>query len=121
MGMIPWLDQPVMLHSDRDPGECTMTPEQCAYKNRYWVFWYQSDHRYALPTVAYFLVAIGIFIIAHVVSRFLPSRFQRHPFWSRLVAVCRFLSYKGWRVAGWNTQSLGVFLLGATGLIFFFG
>lgn len=119
--MIPWLDQPVMLHSDRDPGVCTMTPEQCAYKSQYWVNWYQADHRFALPTVAFFMVAIGIFTIAHIVSRIFPSRLQRNPAWCCLVAVCRFLSYKSWRFAGWNSQSLGAFLLGAAGLVFFFG
>ncbi|KAJ5179050.1 hypothetical protein N7492_002260 [Penicillium capsulatum] len=120
MSMIPWLDQPVMLHSSRDPGECTMTPEQCTYKLAYWRNWYQADHQFALPTVAFFLVAIGIFSIAHIVNSISPPSVKRSPLWQRSVAVSRFLSYKCWRIAGWNSQSLGVFLLGAAGLVFFF-
>lgn len=121
MSMVPWLDQPVMLHSSRDPGECTMTPEQCAYKLGYWRNWYQADHRFALPTVAFFLVAIGIFSIAHIVTSISPPGVKRSPVWQRAVAICRYLSYKSWRIAGWNSQSLGVFLLGAAGLVFFLG
>lgn len=121
MGMIPFLDQPVMLHSSRDPGECTMTPEQCAYKTQYWVNWYQADHRYALPTVAFFLTAIVLFAIGHFLSALAPERVQRSAIWSRSVSFFRYLSYKGWRVAGWNTQSLGIFLLGGAGLVFFLG
>ncbi|KAJ5128270.1 hypothetical protein N7526_006436, partial [Penicillium atrosanguineum] len=119
MGMLPWLDQPVMLHSDRDPGMCMMTAEQCAYKTAYWRNWYQADHRFSLPTVAFFMVAIGLFTIAHILTLIFPRSFQRNPVWSRLVALSRFLSYKSWRVAGWNTNSLGVFLLGGAGLVFF--
>ncbi|KAJ5247797.1 hypothetical protein N7468_002780 [Penicillium chermesinum] len=120
MPMVPFLDQPVMLHSSRNPGECTMTPEQCAYKTRYWVYWYEADHRYALPTVAFFMVAIILFAIAHVVSQVSPTRVKASSIWLRPLAFLRYLSYKMWRIAGWNSQSLGVFLLGGAGLIFFF-
>ncbi|KAJ5698113.1 hypothetical protein N7462_000118 [Penicillium macrosclerotiorum] len=119
MSMLPWLDQPVMLHSNRDPGECTMTPEQCAFKSRYWVYWYEADHRYALPTVAFFMVAIILFAIPHVLGGLFPRTVKKSPISSRIVAGFRFLSYKEWRIAGWNTQSLGIFLLGAAGLVFF--
>lgn len=119
MGMVPFLDQPVLLHSSRDAGMCDMTPEQCAYKKRYWVNWYQADHRYALPTVAFFMVAIGLFIIAHFTSAITPRSAKRTSAWLRPLAFLRYLSYKTWRVAGWNTQSLGVCLLGAAGLVYF--
>ncbi|CEJ55062.1 hypothetical protein PMG11_01339 [Penicillium brasilianum] len=119
MSMLPWLDQPVLLHSSRDAGNCTMTDEQCAFKTSYWLFWYQADHRYALPTVAFFLVAIGLFTIGHVASGILPQRIKQHSLLSRVFAGFRFLSYKGWRLRGWNTQSIGMFLLGAAGLVFF--
>ncbi|KAJ5632789.1 hypothetical protein N7490_009128 [Penicillium lividum] len=119
MGMLPFLDQPVLLHSDRDPGECTMTPEQCAYKHQYWVNWYQADHRYALPTVAFFMVAIILFSIAHITESLTPRSAKKSSIWLRPLAFLRFLSYKSWRIGGWNSQSLGVFLLGAAGLIFF--
>lgn len=36
---VPWLDQPVMLHSSR-ANACKMTPEQCAYRNERWRYWY---------------------------------------------------------------------------------
>lgn len=121
MGMLPFLDQPVLLHSDRNPGECTTTPEQCAYKQQYWVFWYQADHRYALPTVAFFMVAIILFSIAHVTASITPRSAKKSPIWLRPLAFLRFLSYKSWRIGGWNSQSLGVVLLGAAGLVFFLG
>ena len=121
MKMVPWLDQPVMLHSSRDPGKCKMTPEQCAYKLAYWRNWYEADHQFALPTVAFFLVAIGIFAIAHIFNNISPRSLRRNTLWQRLLAGCRFLSYKSWRIAGWNSQSLGIFLLGGVGLIFFAG
>ncbi|CEN59848.1 hypothetical protein ASPCAL02289 [Aspergillus calidoustus] len=116
---LPWLDQPVMLHSSRDPGECTMTPEQCAYKSRYWVFWYEADHRYALPTVAFFLVAIALFTLGHGAAAYTPRRLNRTTGWARITALFRFLSYRSWRVAGWNTQSLGGLLLAGAGVVFF--
>lgn len=37
-GGVPWLDQPVMLHSSR-ADSCSMTPEQCAYRNYHWRYW----------------------------------------------------------------------------------
>ncbi|PWY89229.1 hypothetical protein BO70DRAFT_385316 [Aspergillus heteromorphus CBS 117.55] len=119
MGMLPWLDHPVMLHSDRDPGECTMTPEQCAYKSGYWVNWYQDDHRYALPTVAFFLVAIFLFILGHWASILVPVSVKRTAGWSRVVAGLRFLSYKSWRTMVWSTPSLGALLLGGAGAVYF--
>jgi hypothetical protein len=121
MSMLPWLDQPVLLHSSRDAGTCKMTAEQCALKKSYWLFWYEADHRYALPTVAFFLVAIGLFTIGHMASGILPRRIKQHSLLSRVFAGFRFLSYKGWRIRGWNTQSIGVFFLGAAGLVFFLG
>lgn len=119
MSMVPWLDQPVLLHSSRDASKCKMTAEQCAFKTSYWLFWYEADHRYALPTVAFFLVAIGLFIMGHIASEILPQRIKQHSLLSRVLAGFRFLSYKGWRIRGWNTQSIGTFLLGAAGLVYF--
>jgi hypothetical protein len=121
MSMLPWLDQPVLLHSSRDAGNCTMTAEQCAFKSSYWLFWYQADHRYALPTVAFFLVAIGLFTIGRVVSGISSQRIKQHSLLSRIFAGFRFLSYKGWMIRSWNTQSIGMFLLGTVGLVFFLG
>ncbi|KAL3461020.1 ferric reductase like transmembrane component-domain-containing protein [Aspergillus heterothallicus] len=116
---LPWLDQPVMLHSDRDPGMCMMTEEQCAYKSRYWVFWYEADHRYALPTVAFFLVAVALFTLGHWCAVYTPNRVKRTAAFSRVTALFRFLSYRNWRIWQWNTQSLGGLLLAAAGAVFF--
>jgi hypothetical protein len=117
--MLPWLTYPMQLHGDRDPGMCMLTPEQCAWKQRYWVFWYEADHRYALPTVAFFMAAIGIFIVGHVFSALLPTGVKRNRRWLRAVSSTRFLSYKSLRLWGWNTPALGACLLGAVGAIFF--
>ncbi|KAJ5338217.1 hypothetical protein N7452_004945 [Penicillium brevicompactum] len=117
--MVPFLDQPVMLHSSRDAGNCTMTPEQCALKTSYWVFWYEADHRYALPTVAFFLVAIILFTLARLISKATPQGVKQKSLWSRLVAALRFISYKSWRIGSWNTHSLGAYLLAAAGVVFF--
>lgn len=121
MPIVPWLDQPVMLHSSRDPGECTMTPEQCAYKSQYWLFWYQADRRYGLPTIAFFLVAIILFTLGNWVSLFAPQSLKQRPGWARLMAVFRILSYKRWRVMSHSTQSVGAFLLAAAGVVYFLG
>ncbi|KAL0937088.1 ferric reductase transmembrane [Colletotrichum truncatum] len=116
---LPWLDQPVMLHSSRDSGKCSMTPEQCAYKSRYWVFWYEADHRYALPTTAFFLAVILVVSIGNLAGLYAPMKVRRNALWLRLLSLCRFLSYKSWRFRSWNTQSLAVYILGATGITFF--
>lgn len=39
---LPGLDQPVMLHSSR-MDMCKLTPEQCAYRGRKWVYWYVGN------------------------------------------------------------------------------
>lgn len=44
---------------------------------------------------------------------------KRSKIWRRSVSAFRFLSYKNWRIGSWNSQSLGVFLLGAVGVVFF--
>jgi ferric-chelate reductase len=36
---LPWLDQPVMLHSSRVPDYGPLTEEQLAYVTQYWLFW----------------------------------------------------------------------------------
>lgn len=35
---LPWLDQPVTLHSSR-ADTCKLTPEQCAYRRGHWRYW----------------------------------------------------------------------------------
>lgn len=36
---VPWLDQPVMLHSSR-LDKCKLTEAQCAFRNSRWRYWY---------------------------------------------------------------------------------
>ncbi|OHF03009.1 hypothetical protein CORC01_01767 [Colletotrichum orchidophilum] len=117
---LPWLSQPVMLHSSRDAGTCSMTPEQCAFKTGYWVFWYEADHRYGLPTVALFVTAVLLVAIASFASTYAPTSWRRNAIWLRILSSGRLLSYKSWRFGFWNTQSLGTYLLGAVGAVFFF-
>lgn len=116
---LPWLDQPVLLHSSRDAGMCSLTPEQCALKTSYWVFWYEADHRYGLPTIAFFLTAILIVAIGNLTSTYAPERMRRNSSWLRFLSFGRFISYKSWRMGSWNTQSLAAYILGAAGAIFF--
>lgn len=118
---LPWLDQPVLLHSSRDAGKCSMTPDQCALKTGYWVFWYEADHRYGLPTVAFFLAVIMLFTIGNFASVHGPRTSGSNTLWLRLLSLSRFLSYKSYRFGLWNNQSLGTYLLGAVGAMFFLG
>ncbi|XWW92927.1 hypothetical protein V2A60_000855 [Cordyceps javanica] len=116
---MPLLQRPILLHSSRDPGNCTLTPERCAYKTRYWVFWYEADHVFALPTVYFFLAAIAVFAVGHFASAYAPASVTRRPLWRRAVAGLRFCAYKTWRFGNRNSQSLGAYLLLGVGVIFF--
>jgi hypothetical protein len=84
---------------------------------------YIADYVFALPTVGFFMSAIGIFITAHFVSSLLGHRlFKRLSIWRKLVSGIRYLSYRGFHVQQlrWNSAPLGVLLLGAAGTFFFF-
>ncbi|KAM3566091.1 hypothetical protein ARSEF4850_000916 [Beauveria asiatica] len=131
---MPLLKTPILLHSSRDPGKCTLTPERCAYKSRYWVFWYEADHVFALPTVYFFLAVIAVFALGHFASAYAPARLTRQSSpWRRAVAGLRFCAYKTWRVGGGRSsssssdnrnffffsQSLGAYLLLGAGVVFF--
>ncbi|PMB73076.1 Ferric/cupric reductase transmembrane component 7 [Beauveria bassiana] len=121
---MPLLKTPILLHSSRDPGKCTLTPERCTYKSRYWVFWYEADHVFALPTVYFFLAVIAVFALGHFISVYAPARLTRQSTpWRRAVAGLRFCAYKTWRIGGPNSssisQSLGAYLLLGAGVVFF--
>ncbi|OKL60878.1 hypothetical protein UA08_03733 [Talaromyces atroroseus] len=88
-------------------------------KRQYWVFWYQADHRYGLPTVAFFLVAIALFTLGHWVSVFAPRFSKKKSGWPRVMAIFRILSYKRWWVMARSTHSIGALLLAAAGVVFF--
>jgi hypothetical protein len=85
---------------------------------------YIADHVYALPTIAFFLSALGLFVFGHLTSQLLlrPGQSRGSRIWWRLVAAIRYLSYRVFRVQTiqWNSAPLGILLLGAGGTIFFF-
>ncbi|CAK1363054.1 Ferric/cupric reductase transmembrane component 1 [Cercospora beticola] len=122
MSMEPWLTQPVMLHSSR-AYECSLNlTEQCEYQVGYWRFWYELDHRYALPTVALFLSTIILFSIPFLFANLLPRARSRSGAGGKLLALSRYASYKSFRIGklNWNSAPIGVLFLGAVGTIFFF-
>ncbi|KXT17614.1 hypothetical protein AC579_10141 [Pseudocercospora musae] len=117
-----WLDQPVKLHSSR-AYKCSLNhTEQCEYQQGYWRFWYELDHRYALPTVAFFMTAITLFAIPFVLAPFVSAVAQSKQV-RKILALHRYLSYRAYRIPllNWNSAPIGVLLLGAIGTIFFFG
>jgi hypothetical protein len=70
------------------------------------------------------MTAIGIFVIGHFISSQVLGyrRFRGPPIWQKLIAVVRYLSYRGFYVKalGWNSAPIGLLLLGAIGAIYFF-
>lgn len=83
---------------------------------------YEADHRFGLPTIAFFMVAIILFSLGYLVSRFV---FRNGPLsrpTARVVALNRYLTQKSFRInaLNWNSAPLGVLLLGGAGTIFFF-
>lgn len=125
---IPWLSKPISLHSDRDSGPCDLpTAAECAWESGWWRNWYQADHHYALPTVAFFLTAIVLIAIPATVVRLRPE--TAHPGTPRMrkmVAASRYFSYKTFSIRlplvdhTWTSAPLGALFLGAVGAIFFF-
>ncbi|KAH4059550.1 hypothetical protein HBI38_021300 [Parastagonospora nodorum] len=121
--MAGWLSAPLQLHSMR-MFECgKKTPEECDWYKHHWHFWYIADYVFALPTIAFFMCTIGVFIIGHAVSSLSGYRRVRGPrIWGKTIAVVRYLSYRGFYVKAlrWNSAPVGVLLLGLIGTIFFF-
>lgn len=138
---LAWLTPPVQLHGSRmfmcDP----LTTEECDWYKKRWHFWYEkrqpnhdvavtnlgpryiADYVFALPTVAFFMCTIGVFIISRVLLLVLGRRATRGPsIWRKLTAVARYLSYRGFyfKALRWNSAPVGVLLLGLIGTIFFF-
>ncbi|KAF2720488.1 putative ferric-chelate reductase [Polychaeton citri CBS 116435] len=120
-----WLTYPLELDSSRAFDCGSFTPEQCKYYSQRWHFWYvkyQADHVFALPTVAFFMCAIGIFIIARLLMWLLSfSRVEALPAWRRTIAGFRYMSYRGFyiKALGWGSPPIGLLTLAATGAIFF--
>ena len=84
---------------------------------------YIADYVYALPTVAFFMTGLGIFIIGHFVSsQLLGYRNFRGPrIWRKSVATIRYLSYRGFYMESirWHSAPIGVLLLGFAGTTYF--
>lgn len=124
--MAAWLTSPLQLDGMR-MFECgdEKTPEECAWYQEKYHFWYIADWVFALPTIAFFMCTIGIFIIANVLSKVLSfrrSKSRSPSSWRKLVAGLRYLSYRGWHVRSlkWNSAPLGVLALGGVGVVYFF-
>ncbi|KIW34214.1 uncharacterized protein PV07_01005 [Cladophialophora immunda] len=120
--MAAWLYQPVVFMSSREFDCEGFTPEQCAFY-KHWHNWYIADWAFALPTVAFFMTGIGIFIIGYVLTQLLAlSRRPGLPMWRRVIAATRYLSYRGFHVKsmGWNSAPIGVLFLGVVATIYFF-
>ncbi|KAH7419673.1 ferric reductase like transmembrane component-domain-containing protein [Cadophora sp. MPI-SDFR-AT-0126] len=125
MDMNPaWLTFPLALTGSRT-FECgDFTEEECTFYMQRWHFWYIADLVFALPTVAFFMCGIGVFIISYFfTSLFLDRSTRRGPrAWRKLIAGTRYLSYRGFHVESlkWNSAPVGVLMLGAIGTIYFF-
>ncbi|KFY07967.1 hypothetical protein V492_06661 [Pseudogymnoascus sp. VKM F-4246] len=85
---------------------------------------YVADYVFALPTIAFFMSGIGIFIIAHVILTLILERRRTRgpPIWQKLIAALRYLSYRGFYIRSlqWNSSPVGILLLGLAGTVFFF-
>lgn len=122
--MASWLTYPLQLTGSRE-FECgTKTKEQCDYITQRWHFWYIADHVYALPTAAFFMSVLGIFMIGHLVSLHILGcpRFRSSVLSQKLVAAIRYLSYRGFHVRAlrWNSAPVGLLFFGTVGAVYFF-
>ncbi|RGP74520.1 hypothetical protein FSPOR_1097 [Fusarium sporotrichioides] len=121
-----WLTSPIQLTGSREFTCDGFTEEQCAWYMKRWHFWYIADHVYALPTVAFFMSAIGLFTVGHLVSHYIIGlafpTFRSPRLWRMLIAIIRYLSYRGFHVTslGFSSAPVGVLLLGLVGAVFFF-
>lgn len=82
----------------------------------------ESDHRYAVPTVGFFTLAVIVFSIGHLFDLLIPGSLLRTGVGRKVTAATRFLTYRAFRISAlnWNTASLGVLALAAVGTIYFF-
>lgn len=83
---------------------------------------YEADHRYALPTIAFFLATILVFSIVYLLDLLTTGSIKSKSLARRSTAVFRFISYRTFRISflNWNSAPLGVLVLGAIGTIYFF-
>lgn len=124
MGLLPFITKPVELHSYRDMEDmCELRPAQCAYLSEHWHNWYQADHVYSYNTIYFMVAFIGVFGLSNVARRFIKPAESSNPAVQRIVAVLRYLSYRGYlfRPFNWTSPSLGVLIMGAAGFVYFTG
>ncbi|GAD96998.1 ferric-chelate reductase [Paecilomyces variotii No. 5] len=124
---LPGLDQPVMLHSSR-MDMCKLTPEQCAYRNRKWLYWYKDDYYYGHGTVYFIVVLIALFAAAHIAHLVYQSptikpgkSIASSKLVSKPLALVRFFSYRSFAIKplGWYSPALGVILIGCAAWVYF--
>ena len=61
---LPWLDQPIEMHSFREPMCMLNSTDDCAYQSYFWRNWYEADYAYGQTTVI--AICLGILIAAFV-------------------------------------------------------
>lgn len=83
---------------------------------------YEADHRYALPTIAFFMAVIILFSFIYLLSKLTFRNGTLSRTTARVVALNRYLTQRSFRIDGlnWNSAPLGVLFLGGVGTIFFF-
>ncbi|KAJ4132484.1 hypothetical protein NW754_015301 [Fusarium falciforme] len=119
----PWLDKPLVFSGNYREYECTFNEtSQCDYQEGYWRFWYEADHRYALPAVAFFLASIIVFALVYIAGSLTPRRVQQTRSVTKTKALYRYLSYRTFRIPAldWNSAPVGLLALAGIGTIFFF-
>jgi hypothetical protein len=83
----------------------------------------QADHVYGYATICFMCAVIGVYSLTHW-GFILTHRWHvyRSRVWLRIRALIRYLSCKLFyiKLLDWCSPSLGVMILGAVGLIFFF-
>lgn len=119
---IPWLMYPLTFHSSREHTCDFNDTAICDWQYGYWLNWYKDDLRYALPTVAFFMSVVLLFVVGSLVSSILPRKISQSQSNRRLVGMVRYLSYRAFRISplNWNSAPIGVLLLGALGAVYFF-
>ena len=119
---IPWLEYPLSFHSSREHTCSFNSTAICNWNFGYWRDWYMDDLRYALPTVAFFMSVILLFVFGSLFNSTLSGGLSQSQPIRRLKSLIRYLSYRAFRISAlnWNSAPVGVLMLGVLGAIYFF-
>lgn len=81
-----------------------------------------DDIRYAIPTVALCMAIILLFVFGNFANHVMPHKLWQSRCIRRLTGINRYLSYRAFRIPrlAWNSAPIGVLMLGAVGVIYFF-